>query len=107
MTSIAITPASGSVIHITSACRIDVDAAPDLDASTYDVDDVPTEVSFVYKLVATLAGQRDLVSSTFTPNSEGKWTWDNLIFPAAGTWAVNLINTADDLSDASLSVVVT
>lgn len=105
--AIAITPASGSVVAVVSACRVDVTGAVANDPSTFDADNVPTEDPIRYRLVATKAGQDDLVSHEFTVSSAGKHTWDNVIFPDDGTWSIALINQDDDSSDATLSVTVT
>ena len=59
-----------------------------------------------YYVVASLAGQDDLRSVVFGPSSDGEFTWDNLIFPADGTWALTLYDAADDSSVASDTVAV-
>lgn len=60
-----------------------------------------------YYLVATKSGQDALRSYVFGPSSDGKHTWDNLLFPEDGTWTMTLRDVLDDSSVASASVIVT
>lgn len=105
--AITITPASGDVIATVSACRVDVTGANDNDPTTYDVNAIPTEDPIPFRLVATLAGQDDLVSHEFNVSADGEHTWDNIIFPEDGTWSLKLVDQRDDSDAATLSVVVT
>lgn len=105
--TLTITPASGSVISVLSACRVNVTGADDNDASTFDEDAIPTMDPILYRIVASKTGIDDLVSHEFTVSADGKHEWDNLIFPDDGTWTVDLVNQDDDSVDATLSVVVT
>lgn len=100
MATITITPASGSITAAKTVCRIDVTAAPDNRAPNN------TGGAFEYKLVASQTGQDDLVSVIFNASADHGYTWNNLIFPAAGTWSLDLIDTSDDSVDGTLSVVV-
>jgi len=98
--ALSIVPASGAITAKESACRVSVTGAdsnrpPDL-----------TGGEFTYRIRARLAGQDDLVSHAFAPNAEGKHEWDNVIFPAAGSWTLTLRDTADDSQEATLSVTV-
>lgn len=104
---LAITPESGDVVAVVSACRIEVTGAEANDSSTYDEDTIPTEEAIPYRLVASLDGQDDLVSHEFVVSAAGKHQWDNLIFPVDGTWTVDLVDQRDDSVDATLSVEVT
>jgi hypothetical protein len=104
--TIAIVPASGSVISVVSACRITVSGASTNDPTTYDPADIPTEEAFTYRLVGSLAGQQDLVSVEFQVGSTGSWVWDNVIFPAAGVWTLDLVDQSDDGVTATLAVTV-
>ena len=98
--TIAITPASGAITAKATVCRIDVTDAPDRKGTLKE------GLPWAYKLVASKAGSDSLVSVVFDTSQENKWTWDNLIFPATGTWVINLVDTTDDSSEANLSVVV-
>lgn len=104
--SIAIVPASGSVHAIVSACRITVSGAEDNDAASYDAGAVPTQDDVRYILVASATGEDDLVSHEFTVSADGEHVWDNLIFPATGTWTIDLVNQDGDVVDATLAVTV-
>jgi hypothetical protein len=104
--AISIVPASGSVTNKISACRISVSGAEDTDISTYNTGTLPREVSFRYRLVASAAGEQDLVSPDFTVSPDGAWVWDNVIFPEAGSWTVDLVDQGSDDVDATLAVTV-
>jgi archaellin len=106
MASIAIVPASGSVTAVISACRVTVSDAEDTDITTYDADATPAETAFRYRLVASATGEQDLVSPEFTASADGNWIWDNVIFPAAGSWTIDLIDQEDDSVTATLAVTV-
>lgn len=104
--SITITPASGSVIAVVTAARITVAGADDNDSSTYDEDELPTEESIPYRLVASATGEQDLVSHEFVVSADGNHTWDNVVFPDDGSWTIDLIDQRDDSTAATLAVTV-
>lgn len=103
--SIAITPASGIVAKST-VCRITADDVPSNDVQEFDPNIYPTApvVNYFYK--AELAGQDPLVSPVFSTNSEGFAEWNGLIFPAAGTWDLNLVDadSGSVVTDLAVSV---
>jgi len=105
--AIAITPASGDVIAVVSACRVDVTGANDNDPTTYDEDNVPTEDPIPFRLIASKTGIDNLVSHEFNVSADGEHTWDNVIFPDDGTWTLDLVDQRDDSVAATASVVVT
>lgn len=105
--AIAITPASGSVVAVESACRVDVTGASSNDSATFDEDNTPSEDPIPYRLVASKSGWDDLVSHEFNVSSAGKHTWDNVIFPDDGTWSIALVDQRTDSNAATLSVTVT
>ena len=111
--SIAIVPASGSVIAKVSACRVTVTNAPSNDASSFDDEAVPTMDPITYRLVASCDDVDNLVSHEFTPSSDtgvdpkGGHVWDNVIFPVDGSWTIDLVDQADDSVAATLAVTVT
>jgi hypothetical protein len=98
--ALSIFPASGAITAKESACRISVTGAP----SNRPPDNTGGE--FTYRIVASATGEDDLVSHAFAPNADGQHEWDNVIFPAAGSWTVDLRDTADDSQEATLSVTV-
>lgn len=53
----------------------------------------------VHYMTLSLAGQDTLTSVRFA----GDFTWDNVIFPAAGTWAAALLKDSDDSTVTTLS----
>lgn len=104
--TITITPASGSITAKLTVCRITTDDVPPNTSTGYDTDDYPASPAVNYYFRATLAGQDDLVSNVFSTNADGFAEWNGLIFPAAGTWDLNLCNDADDSVVADENVVV-
>lgn len=104
--AVAITPASGSITSKMTVCKVNVTGAAVNDASTFDADNSPSEDPILYYLKAHKTGQDALVSQRFTPNADGLFEWDSLVFPAAGTWTLDLCLDADDSADATRSVVV-
>lgn len=105
--AIAITPASGSVVAVKSACRVNVTGAHSNDPTTYNAGHIPSEDPIPYRLVATKSGQDDLVSHEFNVSPAGLHQWDNIIFPVAGVWSVKLVDQRNDSNAATLSVTVT
>lgn len=106
MASITIVPASGSVTAGLSVCRVSVAGAEDTDISTYSTENLPRESDFRYRLVASADGEQDLVSPEFTASADGDWVWNSVIFPAAGSWTIDLIDQSDDSTTATLAVTV-
>lgn len=104
--AIAITPASGSIIAVVTACRVNVTGADDNDAATYDTDNTPVEDPIPFRLIATKAGIDDLVSHEFTVSAGGAHVWDNIIFPDDGSWTVDLVDQRNDSVAATLAVTV-
>ncbi len=98
--ALTITPASGDVIAVESACRINVTGA----SSNRPPNNTGGE--FTYRIRARLDGEDDLVSHVFAPAFDGTHQWDNVIFPVAGAWTVTLRDTADDSEEATLAVTV-
>jgi len=106
MATLAIVPASGSVIKATTACRITVSGADDTDFTTYNAAHSPVEHPIPMVIVASKAGVDDLTSLAFNVSQDGHFVWDNLIFPSSGTWTLTLLDTRNDSTVATLSVVV-
>jgi hypothetical protein len=104
--AITIVPASGSVHAKNSACRVHVTGANDTDPTTYDVTKTPRETAIWFRLVASQDGHDDLVSHEFEVSTSGEHTWDNIIFPATGTWSLKLVDQRNDSVAATLSVSV-
>lgn len=101
MATLAITPASGSITAVKSVCRVDVTNAAD----NRPPDDTGGE--FRYRLKAYgVAGVDDLVSHEFNASYGGAHQWNSLVFPAAGTYTLDLVDTSDDSVEATLEVVV-
>lgn len=106
MATIATDPASGSIIHIESAVNITCDEAPESTSTGYDPDIYPSSPAVLYYFKASKSGSDDLISEIFATNDDGTHTWPSVIFPAAGSWTVDLVDSADDSVAASTSVTV-
>lgn len=105
--AVAITPTSGHITHGTTACEI---VCTDVDSNTstgYDDDKYPASPAIVAQFKLSKTGQDDLLSPEFTTNAAGDGSWPgSVIFPAAGTWTLDLVDTSDDSVIATASVVV-
>jgi hypothetical protein len=99
------TPASGSVISTVTVCRVDVTGADNSDMSLYDEDAYPSAPEIRYYIAAELASVEQGRSHIFGVNG-GKHTWDNYIFPEAGSWNLKLYDSLDDSQVATLAVTV-
>ncbi|TFH66384.1 MAG: hypothetical protein E4G90_03835 [Gemmatimonadales bacterium] len=107
MAALAITPASGSITAAVSVCRIDVDAADQNDLTGFDADLYPSSPEFRYYILADApAGVDDLKSHVFGVDENGDSAWDNVIFPAAGSWTLRLRDASDDSDVATAAVTV-
>jgi hypothetical protein len=60
-----------------------------------------------YILVDAPAGTLDAKSVIFAPSADGKFTWDDYIFPEDGAYTLRLRDAADDSDQATASVTVT
>lgn len=100
--AVAITPESGSITAVETACRVDVSGAADNDPDTFDAGNSPSMDPIVYFLKATAAGEEDLDSPRFTPSADGDYQWNGLIFPAAGTWSLSLRYDDGSIAEGAL-----
>lgn len=94
--AVAITPASGHITHLLDACEIVCTGVASNTATGYDTDNYPSEPAVVAFFQLSASGQDDLVSPPFSTNADGKGAWPgSVIFPAAGSWTLDLLNAAD------------
>lgn len=89
--ALAVTPASGSITAAHDFVRVDVTGGDE---------------TVRCRIKAEADGAETLVSHEFQPSNAGKHTWDNVMFPAAGSWTLTLYQTSDDSSLATLAVTV-
>jgi len=59
-----------------------------------------------YILVDAPVGVDDARSVVFSPSSDGKFTWDDYIFPEDGSYTIKVLDMADDELVASQAVTV-
>jgi hypothetical protein len=106
MASITTDPASGSITAVVTAVNISCDDADANTATGYDTDNYPASPAVNYVLQASATGEDSLTSEVFSTNSDGVHMWPSVLFPAAGTWTIDLIDTSDDSVAATTSVTV-
>lgn len=104
------TPASGSITHLDTVVHVAVTGTASNDTSSWAAPttalDFPTEPAIVYYLKFSKTGQDSLKSHLFSPGADGTAQWDGIIIPAAGTWTLDLCDSADDSVIATASVIV-
>ena len=115
MTTLAITPASGSITAERTVCRVTTAGAPDNTLTGYDgtIDNTPTgqhqypaSPAETYYIDFVLGGVVKGKSYVFTPGPDGAHVFNNYIFPEAGSWTLNLVRRRDSGTEATLSVTV-
>jgi hypothetical protein len=89
--------ATGTVVERLTFAHIDLTGVDDNDADGLEKR---------YYLIASLTGQDNLRSHVFGPSSDGKHTWDNVMFPADGGWTVELRDVEDDSVVATETITV-
>jgi hypothetical protein len=90
--SVAITVTPSGPIAKKSAARIDL-TGHDATTASYLFVDAPT-------------GTDDAKSVRFVASHDGKFTWDNYVFPVAGSYTVRLRKVSDDSDIATQAVTV-
>ena len=106
MASITITPTSGNVVSTQSACRVEVADADQNTTTGYTTAVYPTSPEMRYYLTFELGGETLGRSYVFGVNEDGDHTFNNYIFPEAGSWTIRLSNASNDASVATASVTV-
>ena len=104
--AVVISPVSGSITHLTTACEVTCTGTDSNDSAAYDSTKYPSEPAIGYYFQAARTGSVTLKSNIFTTNSLKIAEWHDLIFPDAGTWTLTLRKSADDSIAATASVVV-
>jgi hypothetical protein len=104
--AVVVTPASGSITHLSTVVEVTATGAASNTATGYDPAKYPSEPALNRYFKAVLSGQPTLTSPVFNSNAAGAAEWHGVIFPAAGTWTVTLNFASDDSVDATASVVV-
>lgn len=106
MAALAIVPASGSITATESVCKVTVTAADTNTLTGYNVNSYPQKPEIRYYIEATATGEDALRSYVFNVASDGTHIYNSLIFPAGGSWTVDLRDAADDSQVATLAVTV-
>lgn len=76
-----------TVTHLVTAAAIEVTGADGNDTDGSELR---------YYITATASDEPTLKSQVFSPSSDGKFVWDNVVFPAAGSWTLTLADASDD-----------
>ena len=104
--AIAVYPASGSITHGSTICRLTVTDSPSNDETAYSVRVYPTSPEISYYIKFSLGGKEKARSYTFSTDADGSHVFSNFMFDAAGTWTVTVHDTSDDSQVSTLSVTV-
>lgn len=108
--SIAISVSPTSPVAASDAATVTITGLSSNDAAEYDAEVYPTEPELRYKLHAVAPSghtpAEDLISEVFSCDADGSKVLLPLIFPVAGSWTLNLIDTADDSTAASQALTV-
>ena len=102
--AIAADPTSGT--HLSTVFNANVTGAPANTATGYDTAKYPTEPAVVYYATFTASGEDTLTSPLFSTNAGGSAAWLGVIIPSAGTWTLTLLDSADDSTVDTATVVV-
>jgi len=102
--AIACTPAAP--VAITSACRLDVTGGSENTATGYDNTKYPASPEVRYYLTFEKAAAIVSKSYVFAVGSDGKHSFNNYVFPSAGSWTVRLNDASDDSSVQTQAVTV-
>lgn len=101
--AIAVVPASPTAKK--SVCRVDLTGLSTNDLVAYDNTKYPTSPAFKYYLTFEVGGAVVGKSYVFSPNG-GKHSFNDYIFPSAGSYTVRISNAATDASVATQAVTV-
>ena len=104
--AVVVTPASGSITHLTTACRVTCTGADNNTATGYSTANYPESPQVTYYFKWAKSGQDSLKSPVFSTNPGGTAEWNGVILPTAGTYTLTLNKAADDTVAATASVVV-
>jgi len=106
MATVTITPASGSITAVKTACYVTCATVPNNTVTGYNTANYPGEPQVTYYFKATATGQQTLKSRVFSTNPNGTADWPDVIFPAAGSWTLGVYKTSDDTSVVTTAVTV-
>lgn len=104
--ALAITPASGSIVAKSTACRVNVTGADVSDMSLYDAEVYPTAPGIRYYLSFEKSGSDSGKSQVFEVAADGSFEFNSYIFPSDGSWTLHLRKASDNSSVVSIGVTV-
>jgi hypothetical protein len=104
MASLTCTPAAPTAV--TDFCRVDILDAPENTLTGYNASQYPSSPEVRYYVTFTEGGVEYGRTPVFSTSSEGKWQFNNYLFPHAGSWTLTLADESDDSTVATLAVTV-
>ena len=104
--TVAIVPTSGNITNTLTTCRVTVAGASSNDDTNFDNTKYPASPQFKYYLLFDNPSGDDGKSYIFDVSNGGEHTFNNYVFPNAGSWTIRLRNAANDSDVATASVTV-
>ncbi len=104
--SIAITCTPEAPEATKDFCRINLTGLTLNDATAYDATLYPSEPEVRYYITFEVGGATVGKSQVFAAGPDGKFEFNNYIFPSAGSYTVRVSKAADDSSAATQAVTV-
>jgi len=104
--AVAISPVSGSITAKLTACQVSCSGVSNNDSGAFDSTKYPTEPQILYYFKLSASGQPTLKSNPFSTNKDGKAEWHNVLFPAAGSWTLDLNKVTGDSNVVTAAVTV-
>lgn len=105
MATVTVRYGGDEVVERQTAVHVSSTELPSNTDTGYDPDNYPASPEVTYYFRAVLAGQDELRSQVFAPN-DGHGEWHGLVFPADGSWDVDVCLVEDDSVVATTSVTV-
>lgn len=109
----AVTCTPSAPISKVSLCHIAATGVASNDVAGYTLTPTPTqalggltEAEIRYYFKAHKTGQDSLKSHVFSSSQDGKAVWDSIVFPASGTWTLDLCKNSDDSVVATAAISV-
>jgi hypothetical protein len=98
--ALTINPASGSITAKSTVCRVTVAGQED-NRGPHNIGG-----AFAYYLKFSCTGQNDAKSYVFNVSADGDHVFNNYVFPAAGSWTLDLCDNLNGSVVETLAVTV-
>lgn len=100
------TPASGSITAKKTAVRFDITGADPNDEAGFDAGAYPTSPEFRYVLTMVENSVEYGRSQVFGVTPDGAFSFNNYIFPHAGTWTCQLYDVTEGFTATATAATV-